>query len=183
MAKAALCLITLGLFCRLATAHELWIEHVTVVSPERLQPLRGVTVYIRDDRIVSISHRSPERKRGSEAAIKIIDGRGLYLTPGLIDSHVHTSLAPGMLPQHEKAHPDIARAAREQVPRSYLYFGFTTLIDLASTPAEVAKWNAYDTHPDLYFCGGAPIVDGYPMMWTPKPQRYQEFPYLLIQKG
>ena len=46
MAKAALSLISLGLFCSFATAHELSIEHVTVVSPERLKPLRDVTVYI-----------------------------------------------------------------------------------------------------------------------------------------
>ena len=182
MARAALSLIALGLFCSLATAHELWIEHVTVVSPERLKPLRDVTVYIRDDRIASISHRPPERARGSEAGTEIIDGRGLYLTPGLIDSHVHTGLAPGMLPRHEEAHPDIARAAREQVPRSYLYFGFTTLVDLDSGPAQIAKWNAHATHPDMYFCGATPIVDGYPTMWAPESERYQH-PYLLVQRG
>jgi hypothetical protein len=44
-------------------------------------------------------------------------------------------------------------------------------------------WNAHDLHPDLYFCGGAALVDGYPMNWEPKPQRYQQFPYLLVQRG
>ena len=87
-----------------------------------------------------------------------------------------------MLPQHEKAHPDIARAAREQVPRSYLYFGFTTLIDLDSGPARIAKWNAHALHPDMYFCGATPIVDGYPTMWAPESERYK-FPYMLVQRG
>jgi hypothetical protein len=35
----------------------------------------------------------------------------------------------------------------------------------------------------MYFCGGAPVVDGYPTNWEPKPQRYQQSPYLLVQQG
>lgn len=145
--------------------------------------MRDVTVYIRDDRIVSISRRSPPHASGGPEVAEVIDGRGLYLAPGLIDSHVHTSQVHGMTPEHEQAHPDIARAAREQNPRSYLYFGFTTLIDLISAPAQIEKWNAHPVHPDIYFCGATPIVDGYPMMWAPKPERYRQFPYLLVQRG
>lgn len=137
---------------------------------------------IRDDRIVSIS-ASTQRARSPKPAEQVIDGRGLFLIPGLIDSHVHVNEVPGMTSPQEQAHPDIARAAREQIPRSYLYFGFTTLIDLISTPAQVADWNAHETHPDLYFCAAAPLIDGYPMSWAPKPQRYQSFPYMLIEPG
>ena len=88
-----------------------------------------------------------------------------------------------MGPAQERAHPKVVRAARNQVPRSYLYFEFTTLIDLISTPEAILKWNAHDVHPDIYFCGGTPIVDGYPMNWDPKPWRYQEYPYLVVQRG
>jgi imidazolonepropionase-like amidohydrolase len=59
-----------------------------------------------------------------------IDGTGLFLTPGLIDSHVHLGAIPGMTPEQEAAHPDIARAARDQIPRRYLLSGLTSLIDL-----------------------------------------------------
>lgn len=145
--------------------------------------MRDVTVYVRDDKIISISRRSPPRTPRSSEVAEVIDGRGLYLTPGLIDSHVHTGQVHGMAPEHEQAHPDIARAAREQSPRSYLYFGFTTLIDLISAPAQIEQWNAHPVHPDIYFCGATPIVDGYPMIWAPKPERYRQFPYLLIQRG
>jgi imidazolonepropionase-like amidohydrolase len=182
LARIAPCLIALGLCWSSGTAHELRIEHVTVVSPERPKPMRDVTVHIRGERIVSISRRSPPpASHGSEAA-EVIDGRGLYLAPGLIDSHVHTGQVHGMTREHEQAHPDIARAAREQNPRSYLYFGFTTLIDLISAPAQIKQWNAHAVHPDIYFCGATPIVDGYPMIWAPKPERYQQFPYLLVQR-
>jgi len=49
-----------------------------------------------------------------------MDGSGLFLTPGLIDSHVHLGAIPGMTPEQEAEHPDIARAVREQIPRSFL---------------------------------------------------------------
>jgi imidazolonepropionase-like amidohydrolase len=179
------CIAALGLSCLSAAAQDVRIEHVTIVSPERPSPLPDATVYVHNDRIVSISPaRSVAKQRSATRnEAEVIDGHGLYLAPGLIDSHVHLGSLPGMTAEQEQAHPDIASATREQIPRSYLYFGFTTLIDLVSTPAAVAQWNAHAVHPDLYFCGGAPIVDGYPMNWVPKPQRYAGFPYLIVQRG
>jgi hypothetical protein len=175
--------ITLGLCCTSAAAGDLRIDHVTIVSPERAVPMPDATVYIKGDRIVSISGSRSLASSSTGSAVEVIDGTGLYLSPGLIDSHVHTGGVPGMGPVQERANPKIARAAANQVPRSYLYFGFTTLIDLISTPAAIAKWNAHDLHPDIYFCGGVPVVDGYPMNWDPKPERYQEYPYLIVQRG
>jgi imidazolonepropionase-like amidohydrolase len=148
---------------------------VTVVSPERAQPMQHAYLRIRDGRIAELSQQP---LRGEMT----IDGTGRYLIPGFIDSHVHTGSVNGMTPQQEAAHPDIAAAAREQIPRSYLYFGFTTLIDLDGFPEAIAKFKAYELRPDLYFCGGAPVVDGYPTNWDPKPQRYQR-PYLIVQRG
>ena len=176
--------IAVTLFCGSVIAGELRIDHVTIISPERSSPLQDVTVYIRGDQVTSI-HRSKASPSARSAAkgVQVIDGMGLYLSPGLIDSHVHTGGAPGMGPVQERANPEIARAARRQVPRSYLYYGFTTLIDLVSTPEAIAGWNAHAVHPDFFFCGGAPIVDGYPMNWDPKPKRYQEYPYLVVQRG
>jgi imidazolonepropionase-like amidohydrolase len=164
-------------------AGDLRIDHVTIISAERATPLRDTSVVSRGDRITAISHSKSAAARVAENNVEVIDGTGLYLSPGLIDSHVHTGGVPGMGPVQERANPEIARAAANQVPRSYLYFGFTTLIDLISTPEAIAKWNARDVHPDIYFCGGVPVVDGYPMNWDPKPERYQEYPYLVVQRG
>lgn len=113
----------------------------------------------------------------------VIDGRGLYLTPGLIDSHVHLGGVPGMNEAQEARHPEIARAAREQMPRSFLLYGFTTLIDLISTPEAMARWKSRAPVPDTYFCGGAALLDGYPMNWAPKPARYADWPYMLVEPG
>lgn len=177
------CLVALGLLCTSAVAQDVRIDHVTVVSPERSRPLRDATVYLHDGRILSISRTTSTARQRAEANLAIIDAQGLFLSPGLIDSHVHINDLPGMTLEQEQAHPKISSAIREQIPRSYLYFGFTTLIDLNSTPAVIEQWNAHEAHPDIYFCGGAPIVDGYPMNWAPKPQRYQGYPYMIVQRG
>jgi imidazolonepropionase-like amidohydrolase len=160
-----------------AVSQDLVIEHVTLVSPERAAPRADVSVSIRAGRISAIGRTTPVR-----AGTPRLDGRGLYLSPGLIDSHVHLGMIPGMTAEQEEHHPDIARAAREQFPRSYLYHGFTTLIDLISDPAVMARWRAARLLPDTYFCGGVPVVDGYPTNYVPKPQRYQ-MPYMVLEPG
>ena len=96
-----------------ASAQELRIEHVTLVSPERPDALQNATVTVHEGRITAISTKSS----GSDAAMRaagaaILDGHRLYLTPGLIDSHVHLSFIPGMTDEQEHAHPDVAQAAR-----------------------------------------------------------------------
>jgi imidazolonepropionase-like amidohydrolase len=158
-------------------ARDLRIEHVAVVSAERTSPMRDATVIIRDDRIVSISRRS------STTDADVIDGSGLYLTPGLIDSHVHTNYLPGMIPPIEAALPQIVREFREQLPRSFLYYGYTTLVDLISGPEQAQAWNAHNPHPDLYFCGAAPIPGGYPKIYDSPADQVRLFPYLIVQRG
>ncbi len=164
------------------SAADLRIEHVTIVSPERVSPMRDALVRVHDGRIVAISSANGATAQSSADTIAL-DGSGLFLAPGLIDSHVHLGAIPGMTPDQEAEHPDIARAAREQIPRSFLLYGFTTLIDLISTPQELARWKSHDIVPDTYFCGGAALMDGYAMNYAPKPQRYQWWPYMLIEPG
>jgi imidazolonepropionase-like amidohydrolase len=163
-------------------AADLQIEHVTIVSPERIAPMRDAWVRVHDGRIVDIQKAhaaAAQRRKGAE----VINGSGLFLAPGLIDSHVHLGEIPGMTPDQEAEHADIAKATRDQIPRSYLLYGFTTLIDLISTPQGVARWKSHDVAPDMYFCGGAALMDGYSMNYAPKPQRYQGWPYMLIEPG
>ena len=54
---------------------------------------------------VSPSLRRVRRSDGPSGVA--IDGRGLYLIPGLIDSHVHLEFIPGMSAEQEQAHPDM----------------------------------------------------------------------------
>ncbi len=177
----ALAAITLGALCSaVGQAGELRIDNVTIVSAERAAPLRNASVHIKDDRIVSVTQSAPAK---ASSAVQVIDAKGLYLSPGLIDSHVHLGEVPGMLPEHMQAHTDITRTAFEQIPRSYLYFGFTSLFDLISTAERMRPWQQHELRPDTYYCGATPVMDGYPTNWTPKPQRYEQAPYMIVQRG
>jgi imidazolonepropionase-like amidohydrolase len=164
-------------------AADLQINHVTIVSPERASPMRDAWVHVHDGRIVAISKAGGGGATSSSKDTTTIDGSALFLAPGLIDSHVHLSAIPGMTPEQEAQHPEVARAARDQIPRSYLLYGFTSLIDLISTPQDMQRWKSRDIVPDTYFCGGAALMDGYPMNYVPKPQRYSAAPYMLIEPG
>ncbi|HEX7052230.1 MAG TPA: amidohydrolase family protein [Longimicrobiales bacterium] len=155
-----------------APSGSLVIRDVTVISPERTAPLEHAYVLVRDGRIAEVGTRVL-------TAGRTIDGAGRFLVPGLIDSHVHLADVPGMLPAHEREHPEIAAVARAQQPRSYLYFGFTTVVDRFGTPDRIARWNEAEIRPDAYFCGGAPIANGYPMNFMPEDLRFRMMPYFL----
>jgi imidazolonepropionase-like amidohydrolase len=171
--------VTLGLIWPVAgRAADLRITRVTIVSPERKAPLPDTTVTIRDGRIAAITTGATVG-----GGVPTLDGKGLYLTPGLIDSHVHLGGVPGMNEAQEAKYPGIVRSVDVQTPRSYLLYGFTTLVNLFSTPKEMARWKAQPIVPDTYFCGGAPLMDGYPLNFIPKPARYTILPYMLIEPG
>jgi imidazolonepropionase-like amidohydrolase len=165
-------------------AQDLRIEHVSIVSPERPGALRDAEVDIHDGRIAAITGGNAHQPEvGGAPKPTTINARGLYLTPGLIDSHVHLGEIPGMTGEQESKNPEVARAARNQIPHSFLLYGFTTLVDLISTPSAMARWKSHDPVPDTYFCGAAALMDGYPMNFAPKPGRYEAAPYMLIAPG
>jgi len=150
--SASLCLLPVDV--RSAAAPATVIGDVTVISPERSAPLAHAWVRIVNGRIVDVG---TQRLTGNV----LVDGRGQFLIPGLIDSHVHLGSVPGMLAPQRAAHADLAAQAIAQEPRSYLYFGFTTVLSLGDTAAPIRRWNALDVRPDAYFCGGTPLVNGY----------------------
>ena len=180
----ASCILWLVLIAALpgAWAADLQIEHVTIVSAERGSSMPDALVRVRDGRIVVVARADAAPPPSGDDTITI-DGSGLFLAPGLIDSHVHLSSIPGMRRDQEAKHPELARAARDQIPRSFLLYGFTTLIDLISTPQEMLRWKSHALVPDTHFCGGAALMDGYPMNYTPKAERYGVWPYMLIEPG
>jgi len=160
-------------------ASRIWITDVTIISPENLDHIAEGNVLIEDGRIVSL-----ERTKGTKkpAGATVVSGKGLFLIPGLIDSHVHLASIPGM--QYEMSFgPDAAKPVMikeylKQLPRSYLYFGYTTLVDLAVVERRVLdEFRQAPLHPDLYDCGQSlPIANGYPMSFAPPATRFQVFP-------
>ena len=159
-----------------------WITDVTIVSPQNLaHPARG-SVLIEDERIVRVDRRASATP---PAGATVVSGKGGFLIPGLIDSHVHLASVPGV-PFEMNLNPGANHAAMlanyyRQLPRSYLYFGYTTLIDLAAVKPQVLdEFRRAPLHPDLYDCGPSlPLANGYPMSFAPPALRFQLFPNFL----
>jgi Imidazolonepropionase and related amidohydrolases len=101
--------------------------------------LEHQTVLIRNGKIIAIRPSltlPPEVRR--------IDGSGKFLTPGLIDGHVHLMSPDDLI--------------------SYLAYGVTTVVNMSGTPADLKMRREVRTGsrlgPNLYTAG--PTIDGYP---------------------
>jgi len=160
----------------------IWITDVTIISPENLAHVDSGSVLVENGRIARV-----ERKVGSRppAGAIVVSGEGGFLIPGLIDSHVHLASVPGVTVEMnlnpEAAHAAMLAEYYQQLPRSYLYFGYTTLVDLAVVKREIVDdFRNAPLHPDLYDCGPSlPVANGYPMSFAPPPLRFQLFPNFL----
>ena len=152
------------------------IENVTLISPERVAPLLHADVVLRDGRIAEIGTNlvpGPHARR--------IDGGGQFLIPGLIDSHVHAGHSAALDDDAIDAHPELWAAYRAQVPRAYLAFGFTSVVDLDLTPNDQAWFKSTPLHPNLYSCGrGIKVAGGY-MAFNVPPLSSSKFPNLVYE--
>ncbi len=147
-----------------ATAETLLIHDVTLISPERAAPLAHADVLIQDGRIAKVGTRLAA---GADA--RIVDGRDRFLIPGLIDSHVHVGHSAALDDDAIDAHPGLWEAYRAQVPRAYLAFGFTTVVDLDLKPRDQAWFEGTPVHPRFFSCGrGVHVAGGYGAFKPPK---------------
>jgi len=113
-----------------------WITDVTIVSPEALNHVVKGSVLIEGGRIVRVE-RKPKVK--APAGAKVVSGDGGFLIPGLIDSHVHLASIPGMGFDQRAANAERVKDYYKQLPRSYLYFGYTTVVDLMVIDHQMLK--------------------------------------------
>ena len=152
-----------------------WISNVHLVSPEKLDRVEKGQVLIKDGVIVSV-HRGAAGKPPAGAVR--VDGKGYYLAPGLIDSHVHLFGVPGMSLEEARRQTPMVRDYYRQMPRSYLYYGYTTVIDLAlADRAVIADLEQEPLHPDVVHCA-EPLVmaNGYPAAYVAPEDRFEVFP-------
>jgi len=152
-----------------------WITNITLISAHLSEVAEHQYVHIENGKITEITDDATRAQSGDSS--QNIDGTGQYLIPGLIDSHVHLGEIPGMLRDHEQNNPDLVKAMRAQMPRAYLYYGFTTLVDLNDNSVTVKRWNKAAIRPDAYSCGPAlMIANGYPSHFVPQKFRYRAMP-------
>jgi hypothetical protein len=170
--------VVLGTLLSAQDAGRTWISDVTIISPENLAHISTGSVLIEGGKIVRV-----ERKAGAKAPghATVVSGKGQFLIPGLIDSHVHLASVPGINFDQVAGKEQMLKHYFEQLPRSYLYYGYTTLVDLAVFEPEVLKeFRKAPLHPDLYDCGGSlPLANGYPMSFVPGEARFKYFPNFL----
>lgn len=150
------------LFCQLlavgspCSAKALLIRDVTVISPEREAPLMHADVLVRAGRIAEIS-AAPL----AVTEAQILDGQGRYLIPGLIDSHVHLDHATGLKRRYTADFDRLRADFMVQQPRSFLYFGYTTLVENNGDPEVDRDFDSAPLHPRREFCGALPVFDDF----------------------
>lgn len=173
--RRILLLASLAFGCAMpASAADLIIENVSIVTPGAARTTGPRNVLIRDGRIASISDKAIAATQPQR-----VNGRGKFLAPGIMDSHVHVGDAVGL--PYVSDDLDIAALRAEyfrQEPRSYLYFGVTQVLDLLSETERLDAFEAQPQHPDLYRCGGAPVLDGYPTAFIDPSVRYKLLPWI-----
>lgn len=135
------------------TSHgeEMLIRQITVISAdaENIQRFEA-DVLLKNGKIAAIGTPNLQVQPG----IQFFNGQGKFLIPGLIDSHVHLANIAGMHWAEQRKQPELVTAYLNQLPKSYLYHGFTTLIDLNNyKPSLVASVAAAVPAPRVLHCG------------------------------
>jgi hypothetical protein len=131
----------------LAPGDSLAITNVAVLPMDGDEVLQDQTVFIANGRIISIT---ASRAQSVPSHVRVIDGRGKYLLPGLADMHVHLSTS-------------------EEFP-FFIGNGVLTLRDLNGSPRQLA-WRDSITKGELVgprlFVSG-PIIAGKDIPWPNK---------------
>jgi len=158
----------------------LLIENVTVISAEQPGVKADTSVLVQNG-IISRIGRVADMPEVAEPDLQRLDGGGQFLIPGLIDSHVHLGGQAGLEGAETAKKSRLIDEFHQAEPRSFLAFGFTTLIDVSATPARVDAWNRLTTRPDLHYCISMPFANGYGMAFAPEDTRF-DTPYFLYDE-
>ena len=119
-----------------ALADALIIEDTTLIDGTGRGPVANASLLVVDGEIRQIIRgRFPAQRKTNT---KVIDGRGKYLIPGLMDVHVHlrggTEVTSSGLRKVK-----IDRNQGVQMLHSYLYSGVTTIYDMGNNPDYIFK--------------------------------------------
>jgi imidazolonepropionase-like amidohydrolase len=118
-------LLLCGLFaCGLARASDLALVGAKIYPSPTERPIENGAILIHDGRILAVGP-SPTIK--IPRAAKVVDCKGLVVTAGFWNSHVHI-MTPGLLHAEKLSSEQIASQLEEMLTR----WGFTTVFDIAS---------------------------------------------------
>ncbi len=153
-------------------------NNITIISAndKKVDNLLGYVV-IDNDKIVYADSLKP-RLSGN---YKEINGEGKFIISGLMDSHVHLANTAGFNGRLKNKYQELLGAYFEQLPRSYLYHGFTTLVDVNNyAPQLIEEIKNSPLHPDIYTCGNqVQVMDDFMMeMEEYAPETRFQFQFL-----
>lgn len=167
LASAAL----IAVFALSAQAAPVTLTHGNVVDVERRTILRDFTVIIDNGKIVKAARAASVT---IPADAEVIDARGKWIMPGLVDAHIHLFQSGGLYTR-----PDVIdlrkyrsyeeerswlRENMEGLLASYLAAGVTTVFDLGGPMAHYAlrdRFNAVTRSPSIFLTG--PLIS----TWQP----------------
>lgn len=140
------------------------IENATVITPNTEGEIiqYAGTIVIDRVRILSISDYTPQ----IQGTFKTIDGTGKYVIPGLIDSHVHLNNIAGLNFWQRRTMPGLVKEYFERLPENFLYYGYTTLIDVDNyAPGTIELLQRTPIGPEIYTCGKkVQVMDDFEML-------------------
>jgi imidazolonepropionase-like amidohydrolase len=151
------------------------IIHVTVIDGTGRPPLPDRSILIRAGRIAEISATPPQ------AGESVLDGRGGYALPGLIDAHTHLASIPGSVYRGDSARTRDCLWTFHM--HAYLAAGVTAVLDNAAGPGAARKMDAYAAAGGVgprtyylapfftprggYFAGPPLRTESYADLWAP----------------
>lgn len=103
------------------------LTNLTLIDGTGQDPLENATVAVEDGRIKEILQGSPT---ATPSSADLIDCRGQFLLPGLIDAHVHLgSTEASIVEQHRRNFPSYSLLKSLKIIKETLAQGFTTVRD------------------------------------------------------
>jgi imidazolonepropionase-like amidohydrolase len=158
------------------------ITNVDVISAHLDQVQTNRDVFIKNGKLCAIVPAGTVGNMCQVSDYQVIGGSGKFLIPGLIDSHVHLGHNPIINRSEAQEYEHLIDGYKRQLPRSYLYHGFTSLIDLDYS-AERNAWPADAEHvPSVYHCGrGVRVAGGYGPAFVPPHIAHRVFPNLVYE--
>lgn len=157
----------------------LLLENATVITAGESGNIERFEGYIltENDKIIYIGKDKPRVK----GVFETVDGKGKYAIPGLIDSHVHLNNIAGIDFRQRRSNRELVDDYFDRLPKNFLYFGYTTLIDVDNYASEtITRLKASDLRPEIYTCGQKmQVMDDFEMAMNEYSQseRY-EMPFL-----
>jgi imidazolonepropionase-like amidohydrolase len=152
------------------------IENVTVISAHLDQAQENMDVLIRGGHILDVIETGTDYPAEQQ-----IDGRGKFLIPGLIDSHVHLGHNP-MIGRDDPKFENLNIEYKRQLPRSLLFYGFTSVVDLDYSPERNGWLPDTEQAPNVYHCGrGVRFAGGYGPAFVPLQFVHRAFPNMIFE--